>query len=304
MGIGHGKIILFGEHAVVHGVPAVAVAVEGGAVVQATPAAGVTTLAIAPWNLTVDTGAVEHPSAPLVQQALKVARGFYADDLELTLAATMHLPAGAGMGSSAALGVAVLRAMDDARGLSRGQGELVDRAYEWEKVFHGTPGGIDNTMAVYGGVGLYAKGSGFKPVRLGAPLRFLVGDSGEQRVGGKMIAIVRDKLARDPEFGKRWLAAIAAIVDNGKLALELGNARDLGQLMNMNHMELASVMVVTAELETMCQAARKAGALGAKMTGAGGGGCMIALVEADTKASVRSALQGLGKQVYEVEIAP
>jgi mevalonate kinase len=119
-----------------------------------------------------------------------------------------------------------------------------------------------------------------------------------------MIAIVRDKLARDPEFGKRWLAAIAAIVDNGKLALELGNARDLGQLMNMNHMELASVMVVTAELETMCQAARKAGALGAKMTGAGGGGCMIALVEADTKASVRSALQGLGKQVYEVEIAP
>jgi len=288
---------------VVYGVPAIAVAVEKGAEAVATPSSGpVTTMHIAPWDLTVDTGDAVHPTASLVQEALEVARSFYDDAVELDLRVTMRLPPGAGMGSSAALAVAVLRAMDDARGLTRGSQELVARSYEWEKVFHGTPGGIDNTMAVYGGIARYSKADGLKPILPGGRLCFLVGDSGEQRVGKRMLDIVRRQVEHEPERMRADFESIAAIVGNGQVAIEQCNRSDLGQLMNHNQMLLARMLLSTAELESMIKAARDAGAYGAKLTGAGGGGCMIALVDDDSKPQVKAALEGLGKNVYEVEI--
>src|SRR5689334_14728204 len=120
MAYGHGKVILLGEHSVVHFRPALALAVERGCVVRAEPrTGGPTVLSIEPWGVEVDSGAEPNQGREPLQNALKVARRFYEDDLELSISATMTLPAGAGMGSSAALGVAVLRAMDEARGITR-----------------------------------------------------------------------------------------------------------------------------------------------------------------------------------------
>jgi mevalonate kinase len=305
MATGHGKVILFGEHSVVHGRPALALAVEGGAEVVAASATGSTTLHIEPWNVEVDTGPADNVGREPLQRALRIARDFYDDEVELALRATMRLPSGAGMGSSAALGVAVLRAMDEARGLTRADEDIYERSLAWERVFHGNPSGVDNAMATHGGMAIFVKGQPLKRIVPRRRVRLLAAYSGSSSSTKDMVASVARQLEREPERIGKLFDAIAAIVSNGKLALELGELKDLGQLMTLNHKLLSALMLSTSELETMIAAANEAGALGAKVTGAGGGGCMIALIDTDAqRASVRSALEALGKTVYDVESGP
>lgn len=314
MAYGHGKVILFGEHAVVYGHPALAMGIERAAEVSFTKASGAfTTLHIAP-STRVDAGPQTDPHDPRLQQALRVARAMYDDDLELDLRAQIGIPKGAGCGSSAALGVAVLRAMDEARGIERDPGELFERSFEWERVFHGTPGGVDNAMATYGGLALFRRAYPlqqgvpiFRQVTLQqlrprVPVRLIVADSGSRPPAIEMITGVRNRRDRDPAFVDRTFEGIAALVTNGKRAIEDGNLKWLGQLMDLNHMSLAGLLLVSDKVEAMVGAARAAGALGAKMTGAGGGGCMIALAESDTQAeAIKDALRPFGT-VFETRV--
>lgn len=303
MAHGHGKVILFGEHAVVHGQPALAVAVADGAEVKATSIAGTTSrLHIAPWDVDVDTGEAPNEGREPLQQALKVACGFEPDGQAFDLSATVHLPSGAGMGSSAALGVAVLRALDEARGVCRPDAEIYERSLAWERVFHGNPSGVDNAMATHGGVALFRKNAPLTRVVPRHPIELVVAHSGSSSSTKAMVDSVARQLARDPQRVTRDFDAIGAIVMNGKLALEQGDLRSLGQLMTMNHKILAGLMLSTTEIEEMIAAAMEAGALGAKVTGAGGGGCMIALVEDAThRQKVSDALRQLNRTVFDVD---
>jgi mevalonate kinase len=307
MAYGHGKVILLGEHSVVHGRPALAKAVSNGASVRAelSPDAA-TSLHIAPWDVHIDTGPLPNTGREKLQVALKIAAAFYDDGLSHALSADIRLPGGAGMGSSAALGVAVLRALDEARGITRPAQEIFERSLEWERVFHGNPSGVDHAMATYGGVAVFRRGPEPLSERLvpfvprHAP-RLLAGYSGPSPSTEAMVKGVAGLLARKPEETNKHFDAIAAIVNNGKVALEQGDMKALGQLMTMNHMLLAGYfMLSTDKLETMIRAAKDAGALGAKVTGGGGGGCMIALVDNDaTYAQVKAAL-GQHGPVYDV----
>lgn len=303
MAHGHGKVILFGEHGVVHGRPALALAVERGAEVTAERAtSGPTTLHIEPWNVDVDTGDEPNFGREPLQRALEVARAMYDDDVELSLRAEMRLPSGAGMGSSAALGVAVLRAMDEARGMKRSNEDIYERSLGWERVFHGNPSGVDNAMAAHGGMAMFRKGQPLVRIVPRHRLRIVAAFSGESSGTKEMVESVARQFEKDPVKVGKIFDGMEAIVNNGKLALEQGELKSLGQLMTLNHRLLSSLMLSTTTLEEMIAAAEKAGALGAKVTGAGGGGCMIALVDSDeTHASVRAAMQALGKQVYDVE---
>ncbi len=303
MAFGHGKVILFGEHGVVHGKPALALAVERGAEVTAKPIeTGLTRLHIAPWNVDIDTGSDVNVGREDLQKALKIARAFYDDKLELSLHASMRLPGGAGMGSSAALGVAVLRAMDDARSITRSNDEIYQRSLAWERVFHGNPSGVDNAMATHGGMAIFRKGQPLTRVVPRHPLRIVAAYSGESSGTKEMVASVARQYEKDPVRVGKIFDGMEAIVNNGKLALEQGELKSLGQLMMLNHRLLSSLMLSTMLLEDMIAAAEKAGALGAKVTGAGGGGCMIALVDSDqTRDAVKAALTAMGKQVYDVE---
>jgi mevalonate kinase len=305
MATGHGKVILFGEHSVVHGRPALALAVEGGAEVRAAPAAATSRLYIEPWNVDVDTGSETNEGREPLQRALRIARGFYDDAVELSLRAEMRLPSGAGMGSSAALGVAVLRAMDEARGITRSNDEIYERSLAWERVFHGNPSGVDNAMATHGGMAVFKKGEPLKRIVPRRRVRLVAAYSGASSSTKDMVASVARQYEREPARIGKLFDAIANIVSNGKLALELGELKDLGQLMTLNHKLLSALLLSTSELETMIAAAHEAGALGAKVTGAGGGGCMIALVDTDAqREAVRAALNALGKTVYDVESGP
>ncbi len=306
MTYGHGKVILFGEHGVVHGRPALALAIARGAEVTATRvSSGPTRLHIAPWNVNVDTGADTNRGREALQHALNVARGLYADDVELELTANVHLPSGAGMGSSAALGVAVLRAMDEARGLTRPDTEICERSLAWERVFHGNPSGVDNAMATHGGIAVFRRGEPLRRIVPRHPLHIVAGFSGESSGTKEMVESVARQWQKDPVRVGKIFDGMESIVNNGRLALEQGELKSLGQLMTLNHRLLSSLMLSTMLLEEMIAAAERAGALGAKVTGAGGGGCMIALVDSDeTRAAVRGALAAMGKQVYDVESGP
>lgn len=301
-GYGHGKVILLGEHSVVHGRPALALSVERGAKVELAPAAnGPTTLDILPWDVRVDSGPEPNLGREPLQQALRVARAFYEDDREFALHAEMNLPSGAGMGSSAALGVAVLRALDAARGLSRSDAEIYERSLAWERVFHGNPSGVDNAMATYGGMAVFRKGQPLARVVPRHPVSLVVAYSGSSSSTKLMVDSVARQYDKEPERIGKLFDAIESIVMNGKLALETGDLKSLGQLMTMNHKLLSALMLSTDALEEMIAGAMAAGALGAKVTGAGGGGCMVALVDETAKPAVTEALRALGRTVYEVE---
>jgi mevalonate kinase len=129
----------------------------------------------------------------------------------------------------------------------------------------------------------------------------VIGESGESASTKEMVDEVARQRARNPERAERTFDAIGTLVTNGRLAVEAGDLRALGQLFDLNQQLLAGLMLSTRTLEEMCGAAREAGALGAKLTGGGGGGCMIALASSDEEASkVAAAIEALGKQARVV----
>jgi len=296
MGFGRGKVILLGEHAVVHGCPAIAVGIERG--VNAEASAGERDiLRLSPWGLALEADPVG--SEPL-ERAFAAALALYPERPVLEVNAHVELPAGAGLGCSAAIGVAVLDAIDEALSIERSRTDLGEAALVWERIFHGNPSGIDNAMSAIGGVALYRKGEPLQPLRSNKPLHLVVGYSGESSSTKDMVASVARQLENDPKRVNAAFEAIEVLVRNAKLAIEAGDHIALGQLLDLNHSILSSLMLCTSKLDEMCRVARAAGGLGAKMTGAGGGGCMFALAPKQDQALRLCELLGPNSFVAEV----
>lgn len=287
-----GKVILFGEHAVVYGVPAIAVGIDRGAWAEATPCPeGPATLHVRGWNIRVDETTSDVPVGRAFRDLLAATReeqraagapvrGAVAVEAEA------DLPPGGGLGCSAALGVAVARALDP----SADGSTIAARAAAWERVFHGNPSGVDAAVAAHGGCVLFQRGPGpddksIQRVRIPGPLRLCVGNSGQASSTKSMVDAVARLRERRPEITGKAFDAIHTLVKNARLAIEAGDLRAIGQLLDLNQMLLSGLFLSTPEIEQLCATARSAGALGAKLTGAGGGGCVVALVEGDAQAS-------------------
>ncbi len=297
MGFGRGKVILLGEHAVVHGYPAIAAGIERGVRAEAARA-DADRLVIEPWSL--DLRPNPQSEEPL-ERAFSVVLDSYEGRPSLEVRAVAELPAGAGLGCSAAIGVAILDAIDEALGVRRSRAELGEAALAWEKVFHGTPSGIDNAMSAVGGVALFVRGRPLQPIRSNKTLHLVIGHSGESSSTKDMVASVRRQLQSDPARVRKAFEGIETLVRNARFAIEAGDLAALGQLLDLNHTLLSSLMLCTTKLDSMCRAAREAGALGAKITGAGGGGCMVALApKRDVAERIR---QTLGKDAFVAEVS-
>ncbi len=279
-------MILFGEHAVVYGIPALAVGIERGArawIEERRPREGAGEphrLRIRDWNVDVAANEPAHDlarafTAVLERVAASASTARERFDREvLTVVAETDLPPGAGLGCSAALGVAVARALAPASSLEA----LGDAVMAWESVFHGSPSGIDGAVAARGGCVLFQKGQRLETIRAKASLTLCVGHTGISSSTKTMVEAVAALRTGRPQVVQQAFDGIAALSRNARLALEAGDRFALGRLLDLNQMLLSGLFVSTEEIERLCSSARAAGALGAKLTGAGGGGCVVALV--------------------------
>jgi len=290
--VGWGKIILLGEHAVVYGYPALAAALDRGVEVAPvpTPAGGPLRLDIPAWDLAVTAG--REPDGDRVGRALAAI----ADELGVGLPAVSlvgdaQIPAGAGLGSSAAMAVACARALLAHAGRAVDPRAVTAAAAASETILHGRPSGVDVALAVAGGMGVFRRSSGLRPISA-APLRVLVTTSGEPRSTAAMVERVAEATGGRTDDAR--LAELGRLTDLGTTALLDGKLDHLGEAMDRAHDALAELGVSTPRLDALCAAARRAGARGAKLTGAGGGGAVIALAPRDREAAVLTAWREAG----------
>lgn len=276
IGQAFGKVILLGEHAVVHGVPALAVAIDRGARATATPLApdGPSRLLVRGWEIAVREDDPSHDLARGLRALLEAARRDDPDVGAFTVEVEADLPPGGGLGCSAAMGVAIARALAPLAS----EDMVQTRAMAWERIFHGNPSGVDSAISARGGCICFHRGAALEPVRMRGSLDLVVGHTGVVSSTRAMVESVARLVDRKPGLAAKAFDGVRSLVANARLALEAGDRVALGRLMDLNQMILAGLFVSTPEIERLCATARDAGALGAKLTGAGGGGSVVALV--------------------------
>ena len=270
-GAGHGKLLLCGEHAVVYGHPAIAVAVDRSTRVSLTRRPGPTA---------VRSVHVDHR----VRDALFTTLPDVGFDVEVVT----DLPVGRGMGSSAALAVAVVRAWADLEGEIVSPEVVETRALPIERSFHGNPSGVDVAVSAHGGCLWFQRGEPSIREALPSPrLPLVVLDSGADRETAHMVAAVA---ARRPDCDAE-LEAIGRLVHEARGCLQ--DVTALGALLLENHRRLVALGVSTPALDALVDLAMTHGATGAKLAGAGGGGVVLALVEDPGSLLVAAADRGV-----------
>jgi mevalonate kinase len=290
-----GKIILFGEHAVVYARPAIAVPVSqvhADAAVEPWPELDV--LIDAPdiarqYNLT--DAAPDDPIASIIR--LTCARaGTEAKHFAIRIHST--IPVARGLGSGAAVSVAVARALLEFLHHSANAEEVSALAYEVEKLYHGTPSGIDNTVIAFGSPVYYVRDRPFESFRVGHPFRIVIADTGIASPTRIAVGDVRRAWEADTRRFEGLFDEIGSIARAARTAIESGDIQALGPLMDANQKLAEEINVSSPQIETLVRAARDARAKGAKLSGAGRGGNIIALVDDRTETQVVEALRRAG----------
>jgi mevalonate kinase len=293
-----GKVILFGEHAVVYGKPAIAVPVmqvKATATIEpASPGAGLTLVAV---DLgTRSTLATAPEEDPLAVAARLVLSHLSASVPNAILKVRSTIPIASGLGSGAAVSTALVRALAAFLGHSLKPAEASDLVFAVERIHHGTPSGIDNTVIAYEQPVYYVRGEENGPdiVSVGAPFSLLIADSGLPSPTKQLVDRVRCGRREDPVRYEALFKRIGDLVRSARRGIEAGELETLGPSMNANHALLAELGVSSATLDRLVSAARAAGAWGAKLSGAGRGGNIVALADAESVHSVAMALEAAG----------
>lgn len=215
-------------------------------------------------------------------------------DLQLCLTIRSTIPVAGGLGSGAAVATALVRALSAYLGHSLDAGAISSLVYRTEELFHGTPSGIDNTVVAYEQAVYFGRGQPIERVKIPRPFWLAIADSGVPSLTKASVGDVRAAWQREPEGYERWFDEIGEIVARARLALESGEVEALGPLMNANQRVLRRLDVSSPEIETLVDAALSAGANGAKLSGGGRGGNVIAVIRAGQADRVRQALLAAG----------
>jgi mevalonate kinase len=208
------------------------------------------------------------------------------------------VPVGAGLGSSAAVVAAVTMATSALLKVKMSKEEVFRAALEAERVVHGTPSGVDPAIATFGGAMLFQSDTGFKPLEVKSEIPLVIGDTGVERSTKVQVDKVKQITENYPQILEPIRRVAREIVLRALDAFKHNDAKTIGELMNINQALLYGVGVSDESLEWLINAARKAGALGAKLTGAGGGGCMIALANENNIQSVVEAIMRAGGRPF------
>lgn len=291
-----GKIILFGEHAVVYGRPALAVPVtQVHADVEITDSSRAGIWTDAPdidLHAEVNTLPSDHPIASVIHNFLFISRISPFPNLDIKITST--IPVASGLGSGAAVTVALTRALSGHLNYSITDEEVNSFTYEIEKLHHGTPSGIDNTVVTYAKPVYFVKGQPIETFVAGKPFTVVIGDTGISAPTKESVGDVRRLWEANQDKWDGVFDEIGEIARQARSTIESGKWESLGELMNQNHILLQEMTVSSPELDTLITAAKNAGALGAKMSGGGRGGNMIALVEKEKAPVVSEALLSAG----------
>ncbi len=296
---GPGKIILLGEHAVVYNHPAIAIPVDGvtaHATVHITDAPGIA-ISCPDFERVCRSG--DEPCeeiSPFVMLARKTLETVDRSDvgIEATLAST--IPIKAGMGSGAALSVALVRAIGSALGIDLPLDQVIDLAYEAEKVFHGNPSGIDNSVVAHNEPIYFRRACGCKPIhKRRSDFSFLIADSGVRSSTLDVVSQVATLRDGDRAHFDALFWEIGSLACYAREVIVRGTPVQLGLCMNRNHELLREITVSSDEIDTLVEAAWRAGAAGAKVSGAGRGGNVVVLLDSEeSEERVRHALLDAG----------
>jgi len=296
VGVGYGKIILLGEHAVVHGRHAIgcpvpltirAVVEDGDRGVE---------LLIPRWGVEYQLAKPPEQRRSFEQAAGAILDKLGLADRKLRIEVFPDVPRSMGLGGSAALAVAIVRALDLHFRLGLTDVEVNELAYLSEQTAHGQPSGIDNTLATYGRPLVYRRGAPplVELLNIPRPLSVVVGMTQSEGLTARTVANVSEARKRNPRLYEKIFDDIDSLVLQAVSAIQDNDVTTLGDLMNINQGLLNALQVSTPELERLIDVARDAGAAGAKLTGGGGGGAMIALCSDGTTADVQQAIERQG----------
>ncbi|MFW9912609.1 MAG: mevalonate kinase [Candidatus Thorarchaeota archaeon] len=299
-GIGFGKSILFGEHFVVYGLPALAAGISSKtrAYVSRSKDLG--------WRL--DDRRPEVPgykAKKLDEQVVSInnvieAAGIDLSDKGIFIEYEGDLVGASGFGASAASCVSLARALNDEFGLGFDDDRINEIAFEGEKGYHGTPSGIDNTASTFGGLIWYIRDLDggpptFEKMKLSDSMHLTIASTGLTASTTEVVGDVRAKKEKDPKWFDEIASEYKDLVHEARDALNRLDIDRVGSLMNRNHELLQELTVSCKELDEMVEIARRNGAIGSKVTGTGRGGNMISVTpDAETQKQVSGALEKWG----------
>ncbi|HEY59361.1 MAG TPA: mevalonate kinase [Anaerolineae bacterium] len=294
-----GKAILFGEHAVVYKRPAIAVPVtkvRSKAIIVANPIGGKNKVTIEAPDInlfsTLEELDLNHPIAVAIHLMMKKLN--ISELPAFSLRVTSTIPIASGLGSSASTAIVIIRALNDFIGGNLSNKEINQLAFEVEIIHHGTPSGIDNSVITSSQPVFFITGKRIQRLKVGVPLRFIIGNTGIKSLTSDIVAEVKKEWQINPQAYEVIFNRIRQITLEAKKIIAKGDKKELGQLMNKNHEALQDLNVSCKELDILVNAAKQAGALGAKLCGAGRGGNMISLIENNTAPIVEKALMDAG----------
>jgi mevalonate kinase len=294
-----GKIILFGEHAVVYSQPAIAapvLQVRAKAILTPNPRGKPGSVSIqAPGiGLEAELEALpeRHPLRAAIDATLRLLNITHIPACNIRITST--IPVAAGLGSGAAVSVALARGLSGFLGVPLPDESVSAIAYEVEKIHHGNPSGIDNTVITSGMPVLFVREQPIEQLRVPQPFIIVIGDTGVRSPTAIAVGDVRRHWEADPAGYEAIFQSIGEITRSARVAIEQGKPEELGELMAANHAFLQQIGVSSPQLDGLVIAALNAGAMGAKLSGGGRGGNMIALPPPGLEDKVAQALQDAG----------
>lgn len=302
------KIILSGEHSVVYGYPAIVLAVEpkvraeARLVDDAVLRVSSSRLGTAEYDLVSSKFKGDrklHPALEVMRSVLEAC----SCRSGLTVQTSGDVPLAAGMGSSASAFVSTALAAFRAAGVDPSKAQLFDAAMVGEKLVHGRPSGVDVEISISGGIMTYVKGSESRHIEIDADFPLLVVNTGLERSTGDMVERFRSSLESGGEEKKGLLGTMGAITESIEAALGNMDLDLIGHLMTANHCLLSSFGVSVPALDTIVAQSIMAGALGAKLTGAGGGGSAIVLARPDLMSVIIDRMDQIGFKSFPAKLS-
>ena len=305
-GVGFGKTILFGEHIVVYGLPAVAAAFSKKTIAEVEDSHTFEFIDDRP-----ETPGYKERKKEEIQRQLDALREYFdipptGESIKITLSG--DLVCASGVGSSAALAASITRAVSKHKGLGLTDEQVNDAAYQAEEAGSGTPSGIDNTCSVYGGFIVFTKNleggpNKIETIKVDTPIDIVMASSGITQTTKEVVEDIRRLREENPGQYARIFADYKEVVEEGLAAIKDGDMEELGRLMDKNQELLSEMTLSATEIEEIITTAKDAGALGVKLTGTGRGGSIIALTPGiELQENVANAIEEAGYKTLKTSI--